>query len=133
MYQVTLKQTSVRSHLNTFKFCQRTQYSVVKDGANICIWLLLSFIWNLNMGSDCYKSTLFHAGSDTTYSPYDLQEKRVLPNSFCTPIELPKNGLHTKKQVSISKNKKMAAVLKSTIEILQDKFRQYFAFFTSSH
>ena len=48
-------------------------------------------------------------------------------------IELPKMGLHTKKQVSISKNKKMAAVLKSPSVIWPEEFRQYFAFFTSSH
>ena len=47
--------------------------------------------------------------------------------------ELPKIGLHTKKQVSISKNKKMAAVLKSPSVIWPEEFRQYFAFFTSSH
>ena len=52
----------------------------------------------------------------------DFEEKNVLPNSFCTPKQLPKIGLHTKNQVSTSKNKKMAAVLKSPSEICWKNF-----------
>ena len=57
----------------------------------------------------------------------------ILPNSFCTPLELPKIGFTPKSRDLSQKTKKMAAILKLTSEILQDKSRQYFAFFTSSH
>ena len=50
-------------------------------------------------------------GGGAYISPMIYREKTILPNSICTPIELPKIGLH-KKQVFISKNKKMVAVKK---------------------
>jgi len=56
------------------------------------------------------------------------REKRFLPNSFCIPIELPKIGLHTKKQVFISKKQKDGGRFKIDELDMQDKFRQYFAF-----
>ena len=76
--------------------------------------------------------TLFYAESNPTYftrrgggiyaHPMISREKSFLPNSFGTPKHLPKIGLHTKDEVLISKNKKMAAVLKSTSEIYRKNF-----------
>ena len=85
--------------------------------------------------------TIFYAESDPTYftgggiyaPPMISRKKSALPNSFSTLKQLPNIGLHTKNQVSTSKNKKMAAVLKSPCVIWPEEFRQYFAFFTSSH
>ena len=81
------------------------------------------------------KSNLFYAGGGGAYMPplWFLGKKSFLPNSFCTLKQLPKIGLHTKNQVSTSKNKKMSAVLKSPSVIWPEEFCQYFAFFTSSH
>jgi len=46
-------------------------------------------------------------GGDICPSPLRfLGKKWFSPNSYCTPKELPKIGLHTKKQVYIPKNKK---------------------------
>ena len=73
-------------------------------------WKILIKISNENFAKAL---TLFHAGVGIYAHPMISRKKRFLPNSSCKPIELPKMELHTKKQVSVSKNKKMAAVLKS--------------------
>ena len=57
------------------------------------------------------KNNLFYVGGGIYVTPMISQKKSVLRNSFRTPKQLPKTGLHTKIQGSTSKNKKMAAVL----------------------
>ena len=90
----------------------------------------------------CFFLTLFHAGSDTTYSMrgwaymptlWILRKKGFCSIPLHTHRTTKKRSTHKKSGFLSQKTKKMVAVSKSSEWNMEDWFRQYFAFSTSWH
>ena len=76
---------------------------------------------------------LFHAGGGI-YAPHRISmEKKVFTQFLLHTLRTTKNRVTNQKAGLYLKKQKMAAILKIAEWDMEERFRQYFAFFTSSH